>query len=98
MAAPEEQSLVEAQVLWLFVEQPRRGTGLVAKMLGAWRKQRRAAGLRVLCGLVNASAPDLIESYRRIGFRCGEPILSSGLRLARVTFDLNAVRPAVGEA
>lgn len=98
MAAPEEQSQVEAQVLWLFVEQPRRGTGLVAKMLGAWRKQHRAVGLRVLCGLVNASAPDLIESYRRIGFRCGEPILSFGLRLARVTFDLSAARPAAGEA
>lgn len=98
MAAPEEQSRVEAQVLWLFVEQPRRGTGLVAKMLGEWRKQHRAAGLRVLCGLVNAGAPAVIDSYRRIGFRCGEPILSFGLRLARVTLDLGALSPTRGGA
>lgn len=101
MATPAEQARAEAQVLWLFVEQPHRGTGLVSRMLGAWSQQARSAGLRVLCGLVNARAPELIESYRRLGFRCHEPIQTHGLRLARVTLDLDplgALGAALGGA
>lgn len=93
MTAPEAQSRIEAQALWLFVEPSSRGTGLVAKMLGTWVRRCCPASVQVLCGLVNAGAPDLIESYRRIGFSSDRTIAIGGLRLSRFSLQLGAVRP-----
>ena len=93
MSSPEAQSRVEAQALWLFVEPSFRGTGLVAKMLGTWVRSCCPASVQVLCGLVNAGAPELIESYRRIGFSSDRTIELGGLRLSRFSLQLGAVRP-----
>ncbi len=94
MTTPEAQARTEAQALWLFVEPAYRGAGLVAKMLRTWVKRCRPASVQVLCGLVNTGAPDLIESYRRIGFSFDRTIQAGELRLSRFSLQLDAAHPS----
>lgn len=92
MTSPYEQSCTEVQGLWMLVAPTHRGMGLVAKMLRAWDCHYRPAAIQVLCGLVNAGAPELVAAYRRIGFRIDRSIEIGSVRISRIALQLSTVR------